>query len=95
MTDEVTPAVTTRATAEREHPIMRTTPATWAEADSWLAVLHQRGHLHRVETGPDGTRSVQRGRHPVPWTLHHPVLALDFIEDLLLDIRQRETEAGR
>ncbi|RKT19972.1 hypothetical protein BX285_4448 [Streptomyces sp. 1114.5] len=58
-------------------------------------VLTQRGHLHRVETGPDGARSVQRGRHSRPWTLHHPVLALDFVEDLLLDIRQRDTEASR
>ncbi|MFJ7275458.1 hypothetical protein [Kitasatospora sp. NPDC098663] len=74
---------------------MRTTPATWAEADSWLAVLHQRGHLHHVETGPDGTRSVQRGRHSHPWTFHHPVLALDFVEDLLLAIRQCDSEAGR
>ncbi|MFF2121366.1 hypothetical protein ACFVXH_29015 [Kitasatospora sp. NPDC058184] len=74
---------------------MRTTPATWAEADAWLAVLTRRGHLHRVETGPDGARSVQRGRHSRPWTLHHPVLALDFIEELLLDIRQHDTEASR
>ncbi|MFD5434757.1 hypothetical protein ACFWJ4_21700 [Kitasatospora sp. NPDC127067] len=74
---------------------MRTTPATWAEADAWLAVLHQRGHLHHVETGPDGNRSVQRDRHSIPWALHHPVLALDFIEDLLLDIRQRDAEASR
>ncbi|MFJ8442823.1 hypothetical protein [Kitasatospora griseola] len=74
---------------------MRTTPATWAEADSWLAVLAQRGHLHHVETSTDGARSVQRGRHSRPWTLHHPVLALDFVENLLLDLRQRDTEASR
>ncbi|MGW3179516.1 hypothetical protein ACWDD9_09650 [Kitasatospora sp. NPDC001119] len=74
---------------------MRTIPATWAEADSWLAVLTQRGHVHRVETSPDGVRSVQRGRHSRPWTLHHPVLALDFVEDLLLEIRQRDSEASR
>ncbi|MER7771553.1 hypothetical protein [Kitasatospora sp. NPDC096140] len=74
---------------------MRTTPATWAEAGSWLAVLTQRGHLRRVETGPDGARSVQRGQHSHPWTFHHPVLALDFVEDLLLDLRERDTEASR
>ncbi|MDH6709113.1 hypothetical protein P3T27_005859 [Kitasatospora sp. MAA19] len=74
---------------------MCTTPATWAESDSWLAVLHQRGHLHRVETLPDGTRSVQCGRHSRSWTLHHPVLALDFVEDLVREIRQRDTEASR
>ncbi|MET8546185.1 hypothetical protein ABZW03_36985 [Kitasatospora sp. NPDC004799] len=74
---------------------MRTTPATWAEADAWLAVLTHRGHLHRVETGPDGARSVQHDRRSRPWTLHHPVLALDFIEELLLDIRQHDTEASR
>ncbi|MEU8925227.1 hypothetical protein AB0D10_30540 [Kitasatospora sp. NPDC048545] len=74
---------------------MRTTPATWAEADSWLAVLTQRGHLDRVETNPDGARSIQRGPNSRPWTLHHPVLALDFVEDLLLDVRQRDSEASR
>ncbi|MFD8783775.1 hypothetical protein [Kitasatospora sp. NPDC059599] len=74
---------------------MRTTPATWAEADSWLTVLHQRGHVHRVETGPDGARTVHRSRRSRPWTLHHPILALDFIVDLLLAIRQRDTEASR
>ncbi|MFD7902938.1 hypothetical protein ACFV4G_11900 [Kitasatospora sp. NPDC059747] len=74
---------------------MRTTPATWAEADSWLAVMLQRGHLYRLETGTDGTRSVQRGRHSHPWTLHHPVLALDFVEDLLREIRQRDDEASQ
>ncbi|MFJ4184173.1 hypothetical protein [Kitasatospora sp. NPDC089509] len=74
---------------------MRTTPATWAEADSWLAVLTQHGHLHRVDIGPDGVRSVQYGQHSRPWTLHHPVLAIDFVEDLLLDLRQRDAEASR
>ncbi|MCX4751224.1 hypothetical protein OG455_37965 [Kitasatospora sp. NBC_01287] len=74
---------------------MRTTPATWVEADSWLTVLCQRGHLHRVETGSDGTRTVQRGRHSRPWSLHHPVLAIDWIEDLVRDIQQRDTETSR
>ena len=74
---------------------MRTTPATWTEADSWLAVLHQRGHLHHVESALDGTRIVQRGRHSRPWTLHDPVLALDWIEDLVRDVHQRDTETSR
>ncbi|MEE1825343.1 hypothetical protein PUR61_24625 [Streptomyces sp. BE20] len=74
---------------------MRTTPATWTEADSWLAVLHQRGHLHRVETGSDGARTVQRGRHSRPWTLHHPVLAIDWIEHVVRDVQQRDTERSR
>ncbi|MFB7618882.1 hypothetical protein [Kitasatospora sp. NPDC056181] len=74
---------------------MRTTPATWAEADAWLTVLHQRGHLHRIETGPDGTRTVQRGQHSRALTLHHPALALDFVEDRLREIRLRHTEASR
>ncbi|MFB8171407.1 hypothetical protein ACFC60_26040 [Kitasatospora purpeofusca] len=73
---------------------MRTTAATWAEADSWLTVLHRRGHLHGVETGPEGTRTVQRSDHSRTWTLHHPVLALDFVEDLLREIRQHDAEAN-
>ncbi|MGW4805181.1 hypothetical protein [Kitasatospora sp. NPDC004272] len=74
---------------------MRTTPATWTEADAWLTVLHRRGDLHRAETGTDGSRTVQRGRHSRPWTLHHPVLALDWIEDLVRDVEQRDTETRR
>ncbi|MFC8719675.1 hypothetical protein [Kitasatospora sp. NPDC057198] len=74
---------------------MRTTPATWTEADAWLTVLQQHGHLHRVQDGTDGTRTVQRGRHSRPWTLHHPVLALDWIEDLVRDVEQRDTEMRR
>ncbi|MFF4340541.1 hypothetical protein ACFY00_11450 [Kitasatospora sp. NPDC001540] len=74
---------------------MRTTPATWTEVDAWLAVLHQHGHLHRAETAADGTRTVQRGRHSRPWTLHHPVLTLDWIEDLVRDLEQRNAETRR
>ncbi|MBV9023374.1 MAG: hypothetical protein JO362_06185 [Streptomycetaceae bacterium] len=72
---------------------MRTTPATSSEVNSWIATLHQAGHLYRAENEPDGTWTVQRRRHSRPWTLHHPVLAMDWIEDLLHDLRQRE--AGR
>lgn len=74
---------------------MRTTPTTPAEVDTWLAVLVQKGHLHRAEHGPDRTWIVQRGRHSRPWTLHHPVLAMDFIEDVLRDVRRQDAEPGR
>ncbi|MFD8320752.1 hypothetical protein [Kitasatospora purpeofusca] len=74
---------------------MRTTPATWVEADSWLDVLHHRGYLHRVETEPDGTRTVQRSENSRTWTLHHPVLALDFVADLVREIRQHDAKANR
>ncbi|QMU79043.1 hypothetical protein GXW83_28405 [Streptacidiphilus sp. PB12-B1b] len=74
---------------------MRTRPATAAEVDSWLSVLLERGHLFHAETGPDGTWSVQRRRHGRPWTLHHPVLAMDFIEDIVRDVQQQTPEAGR
>ncbi|SHL18093.1 hypothetical protein [Actinacidiphila paucisporea] len=74
---------------------MRTNPATTAEVETWLAVLHQSGHLYRAEPGPDGTWIVQRGPHARPWTLHHPVLAMDFIEDILRDVHQQEADPGR
>lgn len=66
---------------------MRTTPAAWDEADSWLTVLVRHGHLHHVETGPDGTRAVHRTPDGLPWTLHHPVLALDYVAEVLHGIR--------
>jgi hypothetical protein len=74
---------------------MRTSPATPAEVDSWLTVLHQRGHLHRAASAPDGTWTVQRRRHGRPWTLHHPVLAMDWIEDIVRGIRQQDAETSR
>ncbi|MER6546763.1 hypothetical protein [Streptomyces sp. NPDC001250] len=74
---------------------MRTKPATPAEVDTWLTVLHERGHLHRAESGPDNTWTVQRCRLSRPWTLHHPVLAMDWIEDIVRDIRQQDAETGR
>ncbi|WP_405589750.1 hypothetical protein [Streptomyces sp. NBC_01190] len=74
---------------------MRTNPAAPAEVETWLAVLHERGHLYRAETGPDRTWIVQRGRHSRPWTLHHPVLAMDWIEDVLRDVHQSEAESDR
>ncbi|WP_371790389.1 hypothetical protein OG285_05890 [Streptomyces sp. NBC_01471] len=74
---------------------MRTKPATPAEVDSWLAVLHQHGHFHHAESGPDTTWTVQRHRHSRPWTLHHPVLAMDWIEEIVRTIHQQETESSR
>ncbi|MFH9724650.1 hypothetical protein ACH4M4_17035 [Streptomyces sp. NPDC017254] len=74
---------------------MRTHPATPAEVDSWLTVLHQRGHLHRAQSGPDTTRIVPREQHDRPWTLHHPVLAMDWIEELVREIQQQNPEASR
>lgn len=74
---------------------MRTTPATATEADTWLTVLRDRGHLHHVQTGPDGTWTVQRTPDAGPWTLHHPVLAIDYIADILRDVRSRSAETGR
>ncbi|MFB7114687.1 hypothetical protein [Streptomyces sp. NPDC056291] len=74
---------------------MRTNPATPAEVDSWLTVLHQRGHLHRAESGPDTTWTVQRRPHSRPWTLHHPVLAMDWIEEVVRDIHQHDPETSQ
>ncbi|MEU1302558.1 hypothetical protein [Streptomyces shenzhenensis] len=66
---------------------MRTNPATHAEADAWITVLRRYGHLHRAEPGPDGTWTVQRMPNSRPRTLHHPVLALDFVAEILHDVR--------
>ncbi|MCX4870871.1 hypothetical protein OHU11_03840 [Streptomyces sp. NBC_00257] len=74
---------------------MRTHPATPAEVHSWLTVLHQHGHLHRVHPGPYNTWTVQRTPHGRPWTLHHPVLAMDWIEELVREIRQQNPETSR
>lgn len=74
---------------------MRTRPATPAEVDSWLAVLHQHGHLHHAQSAPDNTWTVQRTPHTRPWTLHHPVLAMDWIEKLVREIRQQNPETTR
>ncbi|MEU3712182.1 hypothetical protein [Streptomyces catenulae] len=74
---------------------MRTRPATPTEVDSWLAVLHQHGHLHHTEAGPNTTWIVQRTRDSRPWTLHHPVLAMDWIEELVRDLRQQNPETRR
>ncbi|SDP41329.1 hypothetical protein [Actinacidiphila guanduensis] len=74
---------------------MRTNPATSAEVETWLAVLVREGHLYRTEAVADAIWIVQKGRHSRPWTLHHPVLAMDFIEDILREVHQQEAEPGR
>lgn len=71
---------------------MRTTSATWAEADTWLTVLVRHGHLHSAESGPDGTRAVRNTPLGVPWTLHHPVLALDYVAEILHDVRDPQAK---
>ncbi|MFF3242328.1 hypothetical protein ACFYWY_01020 [Streptomyces sp. NPDC002870] len=74
---------------------MRTTPATYAEADAWITVLRDHGHLHRAETGPDGTWAVWRTATSTPRTLHHPVFALDYVAEILLDVRRSKAETPR
>lgn len=74
---------------------MRTNPATSAEVETWLDVLVREGHLYRAEAGPDTTWIVQKGQHSRPWTLHHPVLAMDFVEAILREVHQQEAEPGR
>jgi hypothetical protein len=69
---------------------MRTSPATATEVDTWLAVLHRHGHLHHAAPGPGGTWIVQRHPNSRPWTLHHPVLAMDWIEALLREVRDQD-----
>ncbi|GAA2273356.1 hypothetical protein GCM10010368_48430 [Streptomyces roseiscleroticus] len=67
---------------------MRTTTANRVEADAWITVLNRYGHLHHAEPGPDGAWTVQRTPTSTPRTLHHPVLALDFVAEVLRDIRR-------
>ncbi|RKN12411.1 hypothetical protein [Streptomyces radicis] len=74
---------------------MRRTPTTPAEVDAWLTVLRRRGHLHRAERGPDGSWTVRRHRDSPPWTLHRPTLAMDWIEDIVWDIRPSDTDTSR
>lgn len=74
---------------------MRTTPATPAEVNTWLKTLLDHGHLQRAEAGLDGSWIVQRRHHNCPWTLHHPVLAMDFIEGILRDVRWHDAERNQ
>lgn len=68
---------------------MRTHPATPTEVNSCLTVLH------RAQSGPDNTWIVQRTRESRPWTLHHPVLAMDWIEEIVRDLRQENPKTVR
>ncbi|MGG7569234.1 hypothetical protein [Streptomyces sirii] len=74
---------------------MRTTSATHAEVDAWITVLRDHGHLHRAEPGPDGSWTVQRTPASTPRTLHHPVLALDYVAEILSDVRGHTAETPR
>ncbi|MFJ9419998.1 hypothetical protein ACIRPT_38470 [Streptomyces sp. NPDC101227] len=74
---------------------MRITPATHAEADAWITVLRDHGHLHRAEPGPEGSWTVQRTQASTPRTLHHPVLAMDWIEEILREDQHHYTEPGQ
>ncbi|WP_406133219.1 hypothetical protein [Streptomyces zaomyceticus] len=67
---------------------MHTPSATQAEADAWITVLSRYGHLHHAEPGPDEAWTVQRTATSTPRTLHHPVLALDFVAEVLRDVRR-------
>ncbi|MET7841334.1 hypothetical protein ABZT45_22455 [Streptomyces sp. NPDC005356] len=67
---------------------MRTTPTTRLEADTWIAVLIKYGHLHSAEPGPDETWTVKRTPASTPQTLHHPVLALHFVAEILRDVHR-------
>lgn len=73
---------------------MRTRPATATEVETWLAVLCGHGYLHRAETAPDACWVVQHRPQDRPWTLHHPVLAMDWIENLLRTIRRNNGRSG-
>ncbi|MDJ1136263.1 hypothetical protein [Streptomyces iconiensis] len=74
---------------------MRTTPPTTEEIDVWLAVLRVHGHLHHAEPGSEGTWTVRRTPASTPHTLHHPVLALDYIADVLRDVRVEAGDVAR
>ncbi|MFM9371876.1 hypothetical protein [Streptomyces sp. Da 82-17] len=66
---------------------MRTTPPTHAEADAWITVLTKYGHLHTAERALDGAWTVTRTPTSTPHTLHDPTLVLDFVADVLHDVR--------
>ncbi|MFI1393225.1 hypothetical protein [Streptomyces griseoaurantiacus] len=74
---------------------MRTKPATAAEVDAWLTFLHRRGHLHDVQARPDGTWTVQERPADAPWTLHHPVLAMDWIAQVVHRARAGQRNGRR
>lgn len=74
---------------------MRTTPATQAEAEAWIAVLNQYGHLHHAVPSPNGAWTVRRTPTSTPHTLHHPALALDYVAEVLRDVRRNAVGTHR
>lgn len=74
---------------------MRTTPPTTDEINVWITVLRAHGHLHRAEPGPEGTWTVRRTPRSTPHTLHHPVLALDYVAEILREVRLEAGENAR
>lgn len=74
---------------------MRTTPPTNDEIDAWLAVLRAHGHLHYAEPGPEGAWTVWRAPSSAPHTLPHPVLALDYIAEVLRGVRVEAGDGAR
>lgn len=74
---------------------MRTTPPSWPEIDAWLLVLLHHGQLHRAELSPEGAWTIQRTLSSTPHTLHHPVLALDFVAEVLRDVRREAARETR
>lgn len=74
---------------------MRTTPPTTDEIDVWISVLLAHGHLHRAELGPEGVWTVWRTPSSAPRTLHHPVLALDHIAEVLREVRVEAGDSAR
>ncbi|WP_328886140.1 hypothetical protein [Streptomyces sp. NBC_00316] len=73
---------------------MRITPATPAEVDAWLTVLQHYGHIYQAQGHRDGTWTVQSHAGQVPWTLHAPVLAMDWIEDLVRDTAEHQPDGN-
>ncbi|MEU4200814.1 hypothetical protein AB0F64_12790 [Streptomyces sp. NPDC026294] len=74
---------------------MRTTPPTTDEITAWLTVLHVHGHLHTAAPGPEGTWTVRRTPASTRHTLHHPVLALDYITEILREVRVEAGDSAR
>ncbi|MFB4193367.1 hypothetical protein [Streptomyces carpaticus] len=74
---------------------MRTTPITPAETDAWITVLYDRGHLHRAERGPEDAWTVQRTPASRSRTLPDPASAMDYIAEVLRDIRRQAPETPR
>lgn len=74
---------------------MRTAPVTQAEAEAWIAVLMRYGHLHHAAPGPNGAWTVRRTPTGTPHTLHHPVLVLDYVAEVLRDVRRNTAGTPR